>query len=457
VRVTKYGELRHPMPVGVHTPSGWIITRARADLDDQWVDVKSDVKPDSIALDPYHVTWDWDWRDNTEEAWVGTIHAPDVVVDWPFLRQENRARTVIAAAPRVWYSGPQGLLAGIGLRSNYMGLTDLHTAMVGTGARLPAESGQISRLQFRAKADDVYLAPFMKRPLMGAGFDAMFVDGIARGELFRRWDLSPFVYANGPVIHLEAKASGTYPTERVLLPEQWDNAHVTELSADLKLAEPALVNGSTVSLALQVAGGYAAARDASARSGGYGRVFASLESITWLTRDTRTLTLRLNGGYAPKAPMQRAIFASSKDPFETFTNNYFRPRQALFKQPDFTLVPTGGAGLRGFTPFLALESTVSANAEASQRLGEVKGSFGGLSFWFSPFADVGVGQPNVNSPARLSSNAMVDIGAGFALRGQFYDREVNLRIDIPVAANDPVTPEALSGLGKSIRWGFSWR
>ena len=155
--------------------------------------------------------------------------------------------------------------------------------------------------------------------------------------------------------------------------------------------------------------------------------------------------------------MQRAIFASSRDPFETFTNNYFRPRQALFKQPDFTLVPIGGGMLRGFTPFLALESMLSANIEAAQRLGEISGDFGRLSFWVSPFADVGAGQATVNSPAQLLSDGMVDVGAGFVVRGRIYDRDIDFRLDIPVAANDPVAPGPFSGLGKTIRWGVSWR
>src|SRR6185436_13834828 len=153
VRVTRHGELRHPMPVGVHTATGWHMARAKAELDDQWVDVASDAKPDSIALDPFHATWDWDWRDNTDEAWVGTIHAPDVVVDWPFLDQQNRARTIVALAPRLWYSNGQGLLVGLGVRTNYIGMTDIHRALIGSGTRSDGTSIN-SLLQLRAQADD---------------------------------------------------------------------------------------------------------------------------------------------------------------------------------------------------------------------------------------------------------------------------------------------------------------
>jgi hypothetical protein len=457
VRVTRHGELRHPMPIGVHTASGWAITRAKAELDDQWVDVESATRPDSIALDPFHVTWDWDWRDNTEEAWVGTIHAPDVVVDWPFLKQENRARTIVAVLPRIWYSGPQGLMAGMAARTSYMGLTDIHHALVGSATRNPSGASSLSMLQLRAQADDVYLAPFMTRPLMNVGASAMFLDGIARGALEKRWDLSPFVYANGPRIHLAAEVSGTYPTQSGLLPEQWSNAHVTEIAARARIEGPRQADSSTLVLTLDAGAGYAAARDPSARSRGYGRALASLESFTHLAPGQRTLTLRLNAGAAPRAPLQRAIFASSRDPFETFTNDYFRPRGALFKQPDATLVPAGGARLRGFGPLIAFDALVSANADIDQRIAGWTGAFGNLSLWASAFGDAGVARGLRAPVVSMAEPVMVDGGVGLVLRGRFYDRDVALRLDAALVANTPFNPSSAGGLPAGVRWSIDWR
>lgn len=457
VRVTKHGELWHPMPIGVHTASGWAITRARADMDDQWVDVESATKPDSIALDPFHVTWDWDWRDNTDEAWVGTIHAPDVVIDWPFLKQENRARTIVALAPRIWYSEPQGVFVGLGVRTNYLGLTDIHRGLIGSATRSPSGASTISMVQFRAQADDVYLAPFMSRPLMNVGASAMYLDGIARGTLSRRWDLSPFVYANGPRIALSAELSGTYPSQSLLLPEQWSNAHVTELAARASVRSPSYSDSSALTFTIDAAAGYAAARDASARSRGYGRAVATLESFTHLTPGLRTLTLRLNAGAAPRAPLQRAIFASSRDPFETFTNNYFRPRGALFKQPDFTVVPAGGARLRGFSPMIAFDGIVSANADLDQRIAGWSGAFGNLSLWASAFGDAGVATGPRLPVTSLSQPVLVDAGVGIVIRGRLYDRDIHMRLDAPLVTNDPFEPPGLGRLPSAIRWSVDWR
>lgn len=457
VRVTKHGELRHPMPVGVHTATGWKMARAKAELDDQWVDVESDAKPDSIALDPFHVTWDWDWRDNTVQSWVGTISAPDVVVDWPFLKQENRARTIVAVAPRVWYSEPQGVMVGLGARTNYLGMTDIHRGLLGAGVRAAPGTSAISQVQLLAQADDVYLAPFMKRPLMGVSAMIAYLDGIARGTLTRRWDLSPFVYASGPEVHLAASVSGTYPVERSLLPEQWSNSHVTELAAAIRIRRAPHSDSSQLTFLLDAAAGYTAGRDPGVRFGGYGRALGSLENVTHLVSGRRTLTLRLNGGMAPKAPLHRAIFASSRDPFETFTNNYFRPRGALFKQPDFTVVPLGGARLRGFSPLIAFDAVISANVELDQRLATWTGAFGNVSLWGGVFGDAG-GASGIRGPASaLDQPVLVDGGVGLRVRGRFYDRDVDLRLDAALVTNNPLVPQSLGGLPNSIRWTIDWR
>ena len=462
VRVTRLGALRHPMPVGIHTARGWTIGRSKPELDDQWVDIPpTTAAPDSIALDPFHVTWDWDWRDNTQQSWVGTVHAPDVVFDWPFLDPSKRTRTVVAWAPRLWYSGPQGLIGGIGVRTNYVGMTDIHNSVVAIATRTGREpNGSTpsapSVIHFRVQADDVYLAPFMVQPLMGVRGGVAYLDGIARADFAKRWDLSPFAFAKGPKVDASVGMSAAFPLEPLLLPEQWSNVQVTELIAAAHYRAPAAADSQTTVASLDGGIGYAGARDATARSGAYGRVLASIENVSYLTPDVRTLTLRLNAGFAQNAPLQRSIFASSRDPWETFTNDYFRPRGAAFKQEHFTIVPLGGARLRGFTPLLGLKRVVSANVEASQKLTTWTGSFGRLVLWGGPFVDAGTASASTMSPALLIDHFLVDAGVGIAIRGKFYDRAINMRVDAPLVVNRPVTPARLGRQPSGIRWAVSW-
>jgi hypothetical protein len=291
---------------------------------------------------------------------------------------------------------------------------------------------------------------------MGVAAMAAYLDGIARGTLTRRWNVSPFYFANGPKIHLGATISGTYPVESLLLPEQWSDAHVTEISGKARVAAPMTSDSSTFVFTLDAGAGYAAARSVSARSAGYGRALAALESFTYLTPGSRSMTLRVNAGAAPRAPLQRAIFASSADPFETFTNDYWRPRGALFKQFDMTMTPLGGARLRGFSPGIAFDAVASANVNLDQKLMTLAGEFGSLAIWGGVFADGGFASMLNMDPA-TGSHPFIDLGLGTRLRGKIYDREVDLRIDAPLATNDPLGSNAGFGRPKTFRLTFDWR
>jgi hypothetical protein len=171
--------------------------------------------------------------------------------------------------------------------------------------------------------------------------------------------------------------------------------------------------------------------------------------------------MRINGGLAPKAPMQRAIFASSRDPFETFTNNYWRPRGALLKQFDMTVTPLGGARLRGFGPGIAFDAVTSANVGFDQRVGSISGAFGSIVLWAGVFGDAGLATlaPADAAPPAFDDAAHMyfDLGAGIRLRGRFYDREVDLRIDAPGAVNSPLGTRTGLSRPDIIRWTFDLR
>ena len=111
-RVTRRGELRHPMPVGVHTASGWTFGRAEPLADEQDVRIVTTERPDSVVLDPMHLTWDWDWRNNIQNSSFLVISAPRVTFNWPYLDQSDRSHTTVAVSPTGWYSNPQGIARG---------------------------------------------------------------------------------------------------------------------------------------------------------------------------------------------------------------------------------------------------------------------------------------------------------------------------------------------------------
>jgi len=57
-RLVRIGAYRHPMPVGVRTPTGWTFARGEALKDDQRITITTPDKPDLVRLDPMALTDD---------------------------------------------------------------------------------------------------------------------------------------------------------------------------------------------------------------------------------------------------------------------------------------------------------------------------------------------------------------------------------------------------------------
>jgi hypothetical protein len=132
------------------------------------------------------------------------------------------------------------------------------------------------------------------------------------------------------------------------------------------------------------------------------------------------------------APRQRDIFASTQDPFETFTNDLFRGRGALLKQRGVNYLPIGGAGLRGFGFDVPLDGVGAVNGEFVQRLTAMKGAWGQGTISFSVFGDAAFAS---SSQIVLPDSFLSDAGAGLIARGRLYDRDVYVRLDAPVFVN----------------------
>jgi hypothetical protein len=165
---------------------------------------------------------------------------------------------------------------------------------------------------------------------------------------------------------------------------------------------------------------------------GYLRAEGSVGAVRNIAGTASQLHVRLYGGIAHDAPRQRSIFASSQDPFETFRNDLWRARGALFKREGFNYLPLGGAALRGFKPDVALDGVVATNVEFVQRLVDVRGEWGRGSLSLSLFGDAGNGTAKYTV---LQDNAFADAGAGLVARGRVYDRNVYVRLDAPFFVN----------------------
>jgi hypothetical protein len=440
VRVDRRGAMRHPISVGVLTASGWTLGHGDPLVDQQYVHVFTPTQPQRIVLDPYHVTWDWDRRNDEASGMLFGVRKPRVAFNWPYLDQSDRAHTVVALAPAVWYSDPQGVALGIRARSNYLSIVDKYDAGVAFTTRNAAgpngtQSSLGARVQLWARGENLYL-PGMDRPLMGVGGGINYLDGIAKVDLFKKWDLSPFILTPSPTINVKAYATIALPGDSLLLPEQWSNRNVGEVGGSGLYktiptggGEYEIVRASAA-LGLASSGG----PDSDERAGGYLRAEGSAGAVRSLVGSEAQLHVRLYGGVAHNAPRERAIFASSQDPFETFDNDLFRPRGAALKREGINYLPLGGAGLRGFGFNVPLDGVLAVNGEVVQRLTALRGKWGSGTLSASLFGDAAFAS---SKQLVLPDALLSDAGAGLIARGRVYDRNLYVRLDAPVFVNHP--------------------
>jgi len=458
--IGRRGTYRHPMPVGAFASGRWTIVRGDPLRDEETVTITTDARPDSVRIDPLHTTVDWDRRNDVPPgfAWSRVHH----VFDWPFLDQSDRDRRIAALFPMLWYSEPYGMVGGIRSRSSYILQTDrLELGGVLTSraadSRIPdtlnaADSPPWARVQLWVKVENPYL-PGVSRPLMGHRAGLALLDGILRADYARTWDLSRFSMARTSRVSATLGATGAFPFDSAGLPERWRDAGLLELNGSLTGRIPlGTPGGEELRTRLSVFGGFAEGGGIDSLSSdatGYAKIEAELASTMQLVDSLTTLSLRGFAGWAsPEIPGQRALYASVRDPLESFDIHWWRPRGAILKQRGINYLPLGGAALRGYSPFVALEAVGAVNGELSRHLYRVPPSVGNMSVWLSAFGDLGFGSPGEGTA--LDGAMLADAGIGASLRGRFYDREIRMRLDLPIWVHQPALA---GGRGLSARKG----
>src|SRR6185503_7066490 len=137
--------------------------------------------------DPNHVTWDWDRRNNSESSFLISVRQPHIAFNWPYLDQVDMAKTIVAIAPALWYSGPQGPVIGVRAKTNYLQTFDIHDGGIAFSARKPRDlNGHrpniATYINVWARAENLTM-PGMERPLMGYGGAFKFLDVIVKTAL----------------------------------------------------------------------------------------------------------------------------------------------------------------------------------------------------------------------------------------------------------------------------------
>ena len=489
-RVRRTGDYHHPMPLGALTRAGWVIARGEPLANDQWIEVRTSEKPRAVRLDPLRTTEDWDRRNDVVRRL--SLNQPKEektvrnTIDLPFLDQTDRDHLVNAFAPVAWATTANGFVGGLRQRSSYQNVVDRQefgivrtsrarpvSAVVDTFPMtkgiaytrplpqlgipaLPVEFVEprdrwLTRTQFWWTLENPRL-PWGTRPWMGVRTGFWSLDGVFGAELGYSWDASPFYYAKTRTITRAIQATFMMPESFGFLPARWQDATTTELSATQSVRSwsrwsPRIVSSASL--------GYRSGGPAGARRGAYTRGTLAMQFVRSSADSSVAGSLRLFlGASSDNAPLQRHVYASSQDPYETFSSNFVRPAGGLLAQPDAHFVPLGGAGLRAYDPRLPLRSVAAVNVEQGLRLATLARTPRALTLWASVFGDAAAARLIY----RYSPRLLADAGVGVSLRGWFYDREVRLRLDAPLVMTNQslaVGEPKPDGKDPTLRWQFS--
>ena len=404
------------------------------------------VAPGKFALDPQHLTPDWDARNN------GQPQNTKWVFGWPFLDQYDRYENVAAVSPLVWYTNPGGLTLGARVRTNYQKNIDQWDFGLAMAVRGPGPSAW-PQLQGWIAVDNPRF-PWSDRPVIGLHTGVWMEDGTFKFTLRRSWDESPFFAANGPRDTLTIGMNVTSPYDRAWQDTlRWSDATIADAFArwSWRSRRPALWFASGT-----IDGGLEWPRAATPGTGGFGSAQGEVGSTFALTASRRlAVMLRVWGGISSDAPPQRSLGLSSLDPTETYDNDWLRGDGAILVQPGVPYVQLGGAGLRAYSLYARVVSGGSLNtqlaytfvvAKPASLVPRIQGAF---------FADIS--NVSLAAPLPTSSRTLGDAGVSAILKGALYDRTYALRIDLPIWMSDPqLAPgNASSSDYVKLRWTFT--
>jgi hypothetical protein len=287
------------------------------------------------------------------------------------------------------------------------------------------------------------------------------LDGLTKLEAAKRWDVSRFAFARGRTAAWTVGYTGSYAYDAAFIDSaRWSGERVHDLSLSYATRAPGA--GGT-RLRLAAAGGLVGTLgdDGGGQAPLARRTFARFDGEVARRGEplggALAVSARVFAAWGARVPPERAVYAASASPTETFDNHLLRARGAPLADRDAHYVALGGAGLRGYSPRLVTARIASVNLDGAARVLTVRRLPGAPRLYAGVFADVATRPSNAIGEASL----LADAGVGFSLRGRWYDREVRLRLDLPLYVRQPALSAAPGGRAlrreAALRWVVSTR
>jgi hypothetical protein len=452
VWVERRGDYLHAMPLGVRTADGWEVTRLDAQADDAYHYARTTSRPLAVRLDPYLATFDWDRRNDVAAGAFGVPGRRQMVFDWPFLDQVASDRQVAAIGPWAMPGAAGGLALGFRIRSNYQGWIDRVDAGFATSIGLPDRDAVTSRAGRWRNLWLTWDNPVLggSRPVVGARAAGWYVDDAVRVDVAKTWDVSRFTIGTQRTRTLGLTALVTNGLA-YLDPVRWEDGGLYELS----VTDSSTSAASRVidRLRVQLAGGLRTPPGVNfASTGTYVRLAAE---VPWrLVLDGGAWEPGIRGfvGFSSSdTPLQRKLRLAALDPVETFGNHFLRSSGSPLAEEDARFTPRGNGGLRGYDPRVTVKEIMAVNVDLSRRLAEMRWGGTQLELRANVFADAA----NVTFAEGDDEEIVGDAGVGLGLRGNIFDRRLDVRFDMPIYLSSPELAIAGKGTGKGVAWRWT--
>ncbi len=466
------------MPVDIAVPVGdsTVIVRARGFERRETVEVRTALEPGRIELDPARQTMDWNYLNNVE-GWhwplAGSVGRglEQGHLGWSATTPASRDRLVVNWLPLAWFNDAGGVTLGLQSRSNYMGRFELNQAQLTWPTGSWSGGDTLARGRWRP---DYYVSlrnPVASRaPRRQTELASWSVEGRTGERLAAELDRSPHFLGTVEMHVGTALTLMTVTDARYLDRSRWSDVNTVELTSWASRSQA--LDGGASSSRVELSIGAAFAPHSPARGCNLAIALCpvgepGIRENTYaayargLAESRRDWTfgvvgVRLRGVAAgvlggTAVPLQRRIFLSGADPYETFTNPFLRSAGSLFARDGVHYQAPGGGGLRGFSPATAATWLVGFGVEGGVRLFERPQHRLFNTMSVAAFADGALLDRNA-----MGRDAAADCGVGIRATHRVGPTSFVTRVDLPLLVSRPAAAVAGAARDGVMKFRVVW-
>jgi hypothetical protein len=455
VEVRRKAPGRFPVEVVVRSKHDSAWTRVSGDAEREWVELVTTDRPREVVVDPRARAHDWNMLNNRRKrllfGWGSPSGRTDLHFDRVFSTRVDRSATSFAFLPTVWYNDAGGVMAGVRVRSNYLGRFDemLLEANLAT-KECCADSSRAAHFYARFRNPRWLYAPRLTTEL-----EAFRMEGRAgAGLAFERQRLGHQTYGPTTFVGGSLRWVSTYDLG-FLDPAQYDDAGTIEAELHVRSSER---RGSwLVGARLSAVGGVEYRNQGSGfdtedryDAQPYVRLVGEATARRALGRRSE-LGLRLFGGWVhgSRDPVHQRWFAlAGADPYERLRNPFIRSTGAIFTE-DLHFHEPGGANIRGLATDVLVTTLGAANLELDRSIAR-PGSALVRDIRIAGFTDWAV--TNGFFTRKGQNDVAGDAGVGLRITHTIGTTTFVTRFDFPVY----VTHADRSIGSTDNRFGFRW-